>query len=145
MKEWVFQIGEIFRNFGTKWDTTRFRRDSTNSPYGQFDVIPGVSNFEFYKLHGLTDSAGEFEIFPTGDSKCKVKLNDDACIAPDTTTKRYNMNSERWIYSKLKRDNLFISFDYDLNEDLSFFQTFFIINLTQLRITLHQQLFLHLD
>ena len=34
------------------------------------------------------------------------------------------MNSERWIYSKLKRDNLFISFDYDLNEDLSFRNSF---------------------
>lgn len=114
-----------WRNFpeisGTKWDSTRFRRDSTNSPYGQFDVIPNVSNYEFFNLYNLTDSAGEFEIFPAGDTKCKVKLSDDSCIASDTATKRYNMNSERWIYSKLKRDNLSISFDYDLNENLSFF------------------------
>lgn len=106
---------------GTKWDSTRFRRDSTNSPYGQFDIIPTVKDSELHKTFALTDSSGEFEIFPADDPKCQIILNNSSCIVPDTITKRYNMNSERWIYSRLKRDNLFLTFDYDLSSNLTFF------------------------
>ena len=114
-------IGESFQKYQELRDSTRFRRDSTNSPYGQFDIIPTVKDSELYKTFALTDSSGEFEIFPADDPKCQIILNNSSCIVPDTITKRYNMNSERWIYSRLKRDNLFLTFDYDLSSNLTFF------------------------
>lgn len=90
----------------TKWDTTRFRRSSINSPYGQFDFVDSVRDFNFYNTNGLTDKSGEFEIFPNTDTKCLEDLNNSACIASDTLTKRYNLNAERWVVSDLTRDNI---------------------------------------
>ena len=71
----------------TKWDTTRFRRSSINSPYGQFDFVDSVRDFNFYNTNGLTDKSGEFEIFPNTDTKCLEDLNNSACIASDTSNK----------------------------------------------------------
>ena len=89
----------------TEWATTRFRRNSINSPYGQFDFVDNIKVYEFYKERGLTDSSGEFEIFPSSDPKCLVDFGNQSCIAKDTSTKRYNLNQERWVVSDLERDN----------------------------------------
>ena len=98
---------------GTDWDTTRFRRNSINSPYGQFDILENVKGYKFYNIYGLTDSSGEFEVFPSSDLKCLESLNDSACIASDTSTKRYNLNAERWVVSDLTRDNLQVNLIHD--------------------------------
>ena len=71
MNVWGFLIGEIFLKIsGTEWETTRFRRSSINSPYGQFDFVESVKDYKFYNVRGITDKSGEFEIFPDNDSKC---------------------------------------------------------------------------
>jgi outer membrane receptor protein involved in Fe transport len=98
---------------GTKWDTTRFRRSSINSPYGQFDVERSVKGFRFFNEQGLTDKSGEFEIFPDTEPKCLVDLKNGACIAADTSTKRYNLNTERWVISDLSRNNLQVNLSHD--------------------------------
>ena len=97
----------------TEWATTRFRRNSINSPYGQFDFVDNIKGYEFYKERGLTDSSGEFEIFPSSDPKCLVDIGNQSCIAKDTSTKRYNLNQERWVVSDLERDN----FQFDLSHE----------------------------
>lgn len=97
----------------TEWATTRFRRNSINSPYGQFDFVDNIKEYEFYSEKGLTDSSGEFEIFPSSDPKCLVDLGTQSCIARDTSTKRYNLNQERWVVSDLERDN----FQFDLSHE----------------------------
>ena len=106
-----------WRNFseisGTEWETTRFRRSSINSPYGQFDFVESVKDYKFYNVRGITDKSGEFEIFPDNDSKCLVDLDNSACIASDTSTKRYNLNAERWVVSDLTRDNLQFNMIHD--------------------------------
>ena len=97
----------------SEWATTRFRRNSINSPYGQFDFVDNIKEYEFYSEKGLTDSSGEFEIFPSSDPKCLVDLGSQSCIAKDTSTKRYNLNQERWVVSDLERDN----FQFDLSHE----------------------------
>ena len=109
---------------GTDWDTTRFRRNSINSPYGQFDILENVKGYKFYNIYGLTDSSGEFEVFPSSDLKCLESLNDSACIASDTSTKRYNLNAERWVVSDLTRDNLQVSLIHDFKNGNQAFSEF---------------------
>ena len=106
---------------GSDWDTTRFRRNSANSPYGQFDVVKNVKGFGFYDDQGITDSAGEFEIFPINDQKCLIDIGNNSCIASDTTTKRYNLNQERWVVSQLERDNLQINIYHDFENGIESF------------------------
>ena len=109
---------------GTDWDTTRFRRNSINSPYGQFDILENVKGYKFYNIYGLTDSSGEFEVFPSSDLKCLESLNDSACIASDTSTKRYNLNAERWVVSDLTRDNLQVNLIHDFKNGNQAFSEF---------------------
>jgi len=109
---------------GTDWDTTRFRRNSINSPYGQFDIIKNVKGYSFYNTYGLTDSSGEFEVFPNNDPKCLESLNGSACIASDTSTKRYNLNAERWVVSDLTRDNLQVNLIHDFENGNQSFSEF---------------------
>jgi len=109
---------------GTDWDTTRFRRNSINSPYGQFDILENVKGYKFYNIYGLTDSSGEFEVFPSSDLKCLESLSDSACIASDTSTKRYNLNAERWVVSDLTRDNLQVNLIHDFKNGNQAFSEF---------------------
>ena len=54
------------------WKTsTSFRNLSSNSWYGQFDMVKSSEHGSSNPYnHVFTDSNGEFEIFPLGDSRC---------------------------------------------------------------------------
>lgn len=80
----------------------RFRNTSAHSFYGQFDVVGSLRNTG---LSGeLTDSRGEFEIFPAGDERCGWALNDHVCGAIDGQgVTRYNLNELRDLSGELTR------------------------------------------
>lgn len=99
---------------GTPWEgDNRWRNTSANSLYGQFDAVPSISS---HGIRGVvTDSAGEFEVYPAGDLRCAVPLNFGTCLAPDGQgTVRYNLNEFRDLSSEAKRLSVFAYWNQDL-------------------------------
>ena len=88
---------------GSPWEgNTNFRNNSANSLYGQFDLVTSASGVGLQGMY--TDRAGEFEVFPAGDSRCQWALNEHVCGAADGQgTERYNLNADRDISGKLTR------------------------------------------
>ena len=70
---------------------TAFRNDSANGLYPQMDVR---TSREPTSLNGvITDTAGEFETYPIGDSRCQYAINATTCGAVDGQgTYRYDLN-----------------------------------------------------
>ncbi|MBT1451653.1 TonB-dependent receptor [Glaciecola sp. XM2] len=101
-------------------DTTLFRNDSANSLFGQFDLVTRASSAG---LSGnLTDSAGEFEVFPAGDPRCEYAINANVCGAADGNgTVRYNLNENRDLSSELDRTNLFLFINHDFDNGVQSF------------------------
>ena len=94
---------------------TLFRNDSVNSPFGQFDVR-GDS------FDNLTDGSGEFEIFPSGDSRCEFELGNGTCGAVDGNgTIRANLNADRDLLSQLKRTNVYAYLNHSFENGLESF------------------------
>ena len=72
---------------------SRFRNDSINSNWGQFDVVPAVAAFGL--TNTIWDSAGEFETYPVGDPRCQYAISTTVCGAVDGQgTVRYNLNED---------------------------------------------------
>jgi len=92
--------------------TTVFRNNSVNSNFGQYDVRPSVAGTS---LPGaVTDSSGEFETYPAGDERCQYPINSEVCGAVDGQgTYRYNLNSDRDLYSQLERLNAYAYLEHD--------------------------------
>ena len=91
----------------------RFRRNSVNSNFGQFDVVSSAAASGLRNT--LTDSAGEFEVYPAGDPRCGWALNDQVCGAIDGQgTERYNFNEFRDLSAKLRRMSLFAFLNHEL-------------------------------
>lgn len=106
-----------------EFNTTTFRNDSANSAYGQYDVRPSVSSNGLRNV--ITDSAGEFETFPLGDSRCEYTINDEVCGAVDGQgTYRYNLNENRDLYSELERSNLYAYLNHDFDNGMEGFGEF---------------------
>ena len=99
---------------------TRFRNNSANSLYGQYDVTSSASRAG---LRGtLTDASGEFETYPAGDERCQWALNDQTCGAVDGQgTYRYNLNEFRDLSSKLERTTLFAFINHEFDNNLESF------------------------
>ena len=98
---------------------TGFRRNSINSLYGQFDLFARGS------VAGLTDSAGEFEVYPAGDSRCQWELNSRVCGAVDGQGPiRYNFNEFRDLSAKLERTSLFGFLNHELDSGTQSFTEF---------------------
>ena len=99
---------------------TRLRNTSTHSLYGQYDVTRSASGAG---LSGsLTDSRGEFETYPVGDSRCQWALSDQVCGAIDGQgTVRYNLNEFRDLSSKLERTTLFAFINHEFDNNLESF------------------------
>ncbi|MDJ0656937.1 MAG: TonB-dependent receptor [Xanthomonadales bacterium] len=100
--------------------STAFRNNSVNSLFGQFDAVRSVSS---YGITGIvTDSAGEFEIYPSDDPRCEVQLNFGTCLAPDGGgVIRYNLNEFRDLNSDLERHNLFVYVNHEFDSGLESF------------------------
>ena len=86
-----------------------FRNSSANSLYGQFDVVSGLTAAHSLRRNGITDGAGEFEVFPAADPRCTFAINNSVCGAQDGNgTVRHNLNRNRDLNSRLHRHNMFL-------------------------------------
>ncbi len=111
---------------------TRFRNTSINGLFGQFDV---TSSARRAGLSGtLTDSAGEFEVFPAGHEKCEWALNDKVCGASDGAGMlRYNLSEFRDLSAALDRWTLFGFVNHELgNGAESFTEVMYYSSATEL-------------
>lgn len=94
---------------------TRFRNTSTNNLFGQFDSVSSVSRLDIRGV--VTDSAGEFEVYPAGDPRCAYALTLHTCGAPDGQgVERYNINEFRDLSSELTRSNALLFINHDFSE-----------------------------
>lgn len=100
-----------------------FRNDTVNSQFGQYDVVRSVTGTG---LSGrITDSAGEFETYPTGNANCQYQINAEVCGAIDGQgTYRYNLNSTRDLYSELQRANLYSYLTHEFDNGMELFSDF---------------------
>ena len=118
---------------GSPWaNSSSFRNTSANNNYGQFDMVSssehGSSNA--YN-HVFTDSNGEFEVFPLGDSRCNNRSSQGGevfdtgygtCIAQDGNgTERYNLWGFTDARSDLQRSNVFVYINHDLGNGIESF------------------------
>ncbi len=99
---------------------TRFRNNSANSLYGQFDIVPG--NEGDLDNNDFTDSNGEFETYPIGDERCQYTINEYICGAEDGQgTYRHNLNQNRDVRSDLQRTNLFMFINHEFDNEIESF------------------------
>ncbi|MDC0185524.1 TonB-dependent receptor [Gammaproteobacteria bacterium] len=118
---------------GSPWaNSSSFRNTSANSLYGQFDMVSssehGSSNA--YN-HVFTDSNGEFEVFPLGDSRCSNRSSQGGevfdtgygtCIAQDGNgTERFNLWGLTDARSDMQRSNAFVFINHDLGNGIESF------------------------
>ena len=90
----------------------RFRNNSANSLYGQFDVRTSASRTGLRNV--LTDGSGEFETYPAGDPRCQWDLGYGTCGGIDGQgTYRRNLNETRDLSSDLKRGNVFVFVNHE--------------------------------
>ena len=113
---------------GSPWASgTEFRNDSANSVYPQFDAVPSASSLGLSSTGGgtrqqLTDTAGEFETYPDGDPRCQYSIGYGTCGAIDGQgTYRYNLNTNRDLYSDLKRSNVFVYINHEFEGGIEAF------------------------
>ena len=94
---------------------TRFRNNSANSLFGQFDVVSSVRRLDIRNV--LTDTAGEFETFPVGHEDCEWAINDITCGARDGHgTYRYNLNEFRELSSRRERNTVFVFVNHHFDD-----------------------------
>lgn len=107
------------------FDDIRFRNDSANSLFGQYDLLTGSSGVG---LSGnddslnFTDGSGEFETYPIGDDRCQYAINATTCGAVDGQgTFRLNLNADRDLSSELSRSNLFVFVNHEFENGMESF------------------------
>ena len=112
------------------WKTsTAFRNLSTNSEYPQMDMVSSATSIagtEYDKV--FTDSAGEFELFPIGDSRCTNRGNPlfdtgyGTCIAPDGNgVIRENFWGPTDRRSELVRNNVVLFINHQMDNGVEAF------------------------
>jgi len=111
---------------GSLWEgDTRFRNSSLNSLFGQFDAVDSIPSSNQLREDRFTDSAGEFEIFPSGDERCAYDLGYGTCAAPDGQGLiRRNLNATRDLSSELTRTNFFVFVNHDFENGMESFTEF---------------------
>ena len=111
------------------WKTsTAFRNLSSNSLYGQFDMVSSSEHAGESYNHNWTDSNGEFEIFPLGDAKCTNRghavfdTGYGTCIAQDGNgALRSNFWGPTDVRSQLVRDNVVMFINHDMENGMEAF------------------------
>jgi outer membrane receptor protein involved in Fe transport len=104
---------------------TSFRRSSTNSEYGQYDIRTSVSGFD--DPFDFWDSAGEFNTYPLDSENCEFFDDQypNVCFAADgNPIYRHNLNTDRDLLSDLKRTNVFVFLNHDFGNGLESFTEF---------------------
>jgi len=100
--------------------STSFRNTSINNIFGQFDIISGAP--ASLVTNDITDSNGEFEVFPAGDARCTFDINAQVCGDEDGNgPERFNLNENRDLVSDLKRTNLFMFINHEFDSGLESF------------------------
>ena len=103
---------------------TQFRNNSANSFFGQFDVASSLPSSHSLRQNDITDSSGEFEVFPSGSPQCAGGFDTGygTCIAEDGQgTIRYNLNEVRDVTPELERLTFYAYLNHEINESLEFF------------------------
>lgn len=111
--------------------STVFRNDSANSLYGQFDIASSVGSTNSLRVNDVVDSAGEFEVFPSGSPQCANGFDTGygTCIAEDGQgTIRYNLNEVRDMSPEIDRTTFFAYFNHEINDELEFFADAYYYN-----------------
>ncbi len=109
--------------------STRFRRDSANSEYGQYDVRSSVSGIT--DPNDFFDGSGEFNTYPLDSPYCEFHPDDypelaalypNVCFAADgNPIYRHNLNADRDLLSELQRTNIFASLTHEFGNGLESF------------------------
>ena len=118
-----------FVDANSPWKTsTSFRNTSTNSLYGQFDMVSSREHRGESYDHVWTDSNGEFEMFPLGDARCTNRGNPlfdtgfGTCIAPDGNgVIRNNFWGPTDVRSELIRNNMVMFINHDMGNGVESF------------------------
>ncbi|MBT8039574.1 MAG: TonB-dependent receptor plug domain-containing protein, partial [Gammaproteobacteria bacterium] len=118
---------------------TRFRNDSANSNWGQFDLVKSMSGDPYGLVAlGIVDRQGDFETFPIGEPRCEGGwiVNQYSCAYPDGRgTYRYNLNDNRDLVSELQRFNSYFYLNHEFNNGVEAYTEFswyeFKTNLTR--------------
>ncbi|MDH3690560.1 MAG: TonB-dependent receptor, partial [Gammaproteobacteria bacterium] len=116
--------------------STVFRNDSANSLFGQFDVVSSLGSSHSLRVNDVVDAAGEFEIYPTGDSRCAGGFDTGygTCMHEDGQgTIRYNFNANRDVMGEADRTTIFAYVNHEMNEDLEFFSDVYYYDSTSSR------------
>jgi outer membrane receptor protein involved in Fe transport len=95
--------------------STRFRRDSANSEFGQWDAT-GTAD--------ITDSRGDFNTYPLDSEYCEFfdPQYPNVCFAVDgNPVNRHNLNQDRDLLSDLQRTNVFASLTHEFGNGLESF------------------------
>ena len=111
------------------WKTsTAFRNLSSNSLYGQFDMVNSSEHGDESYNHVWTDSNGEFEIFPLGDDKCTNRGHPEfdtgygTCIAQDGNgALRSNFWGKTDVRSELVRSNVVMFINHEMANGIESF------------------------
>ncbi|MCZ6856293.1 MAG: TonB-dependent receptor [Gammaproteobacteria bacterium] len=102
---------------------TEFRNDSSNSEFGQYDVLRSVSSFGL--TGDLWDSAGDIETFPIGHEDCDYVINATTCGAVDGNgTYRHNLNHGRDLLGELDRTNVYAFLNHEFANGVESFTEF---------------------
>ena len=126
--------------------STVFRNDSSNSLWGQFDVVSSVGSSHSLRVNEVVDGSGEFEVYPAGDPRC-TNTDPDAtqptydmasgtCLHEDGQgTVRYNLNDNRDLLSELERTTIYGYVNHDFDSGLEFFSDFYFYDSTTNRFS----------
>lgn len=118
---------------GSPWaNSSSFRNTSDNNFYGQFDMVTSSEHGSSNPYnHVFTDSNGEFEVFPLGDSRCSNRSSQGGevfdtgygtCIAQDGNgTERFNLWGLTDARSDMQRSNAFVFINHDLGNGIESF------------------------
>ena len=104
---------------------TSFRRSSANSQYGQYDVLTSVSGIS--DPNDFFDGSGEFNTYPLGNEFCEFTdpQYPNVCFAADgNPIYRRNLNTNRDLYSDLKRTNIFVFLNHEFENGMESFSEF---------------------
>ena len=115
--------------------STQFRNDSSNSFWGQFDIVSSVGSSHSLRVNEVVDGSGEFEIYPINDPRCTntdpdatapvYDLGFGTCLHEDGQgTVRYNLNDNRDLLSKLERTTVYGYFNHEMASGLEMFGDF---------------------
>jgi outer membrane receptor protein involved in Fe transport len=113
-------------------ESTVFRNDSAESAYGRFDVIPSLGSSHSLRVNDVTDSAGEFELFPADYPDCAgtfyIIPSTGVCAREDSSARGYRLDygaEGRDLISELERTIVYGYVNHEVNADVEAFSEFY--------------------